>query len=606
MNRSLVLLPTLLAAAAASALASAIPDAPSWPLPLETRYLTSNFMEHRSGRFHAGLDLKTEGRTGFPVLAAEDGWIARIRVSPAGYGKTLYLRGASGRTYVYAHLERIGDRWRSEVRRAQARRGRYDVTLHFPAGKHEVSRGEILALSGQSGAAGPHLHFEVRDAENRPLDPQAHGFSVPDTLPPTILKIRAMPASPLSRVEGGLAARSVSGDPLSGELPRLRIRGRVAFSAQILETSDIMGFRLEPYRLAVSLDDSLVFESRNDGYDFALQHLMRLEWLEQPGWHERWLMRREGDVLPGRRGEGWSLDPAVLTPGEHVVRVTAADRAGNDSEVFWTLLVSPEEPGDPPASAASWREDPVRVEVPWDGEGPRRWLTPFLEANGEVVKPAEIGDGGLLDGGPSALAPDSLTALERLAAGRVQGLEALGWSARVVAPDWSARAGVAFPLAAALPDILPPELGVYMQDRGEDWNPAGVPRRLGAAWVFDAHEAGRYALFLDRNAPYLGPGPDEGLVRRVAPSRVAAVSAPTWEVFAIRTEDLGSGIDTESIRVSLDGRPLIAEPDPPRDRLLVELPDATPPGAHRLEITVSDRAGHVTARTYQLVLIATP
>ncbi|MBU1074433.1 M23 family peptidase, partial [bacterium] len=94
MNRSLVLLPTLLAAAAASALASAIPDAPSWPLPLETRYLTSNFMEHRSGRFHAGLDLKTEGRTGFPVLAAEDGWIARIRVSPAGYGRTLYLRGA--------------------------------------------------------------------------------------------------------------------------------------------------------------------------------------------------------------------------------------------------------------------------------------------------------------------------------------------------------------------------------------------------------------------------------------------------------------------------------------------------------------------------------
>ena len=35
------------------------PD-PRWPLDLPTRYLTSNFMEYRPGRFHAGLDLKTQ------------------------------------------------------------------------------------------------------------------------------------------------------------------------------------------------------------------------------------------------------------------------------------------------------------------------------------------------------------------------------------------------------------------------------------------------------------------------------------------------------------------------------------------------------------------
>jgi len=196
-----------------------------------------------------------------------------------------------------------------------------------------------------------------------------------------------------------------------------------------------------------------------------------------------------------------------------------------------------------------------------------------------------------------------LTAAERLVAQQAQGLAAADWSVRIVAPDWTARDGVAFPLAASLSDTLPPGLGVYVQDRHDDWQPAGVPRRLGEAWVFDAYGAGRYAIFRDLNAPYLGPGPDEGLVRPAAQSPAAEVSAPTWEIFAIRMDDRGSGIDIASLEVSLDGLSLIAEPDPPRDRLLVELPDATPPGAHRLEVTVSDGAQCVTVRAYELVLL---
>jgi hypothetical protein len=604
MKRRLSLVPVLLSAAAAGILAAETRPAPLWPLPLETRYLTSNFMEHRAGRFHAGLDLKTAGRTGFPVLAVEDGWISRIRLSAGGYGRALYLRGVSGNTYVYAHLERLGDRWRSLVRDVQARHGRYDVTLHFAAGKHAVTRGEVLALSGQSGTAGPHLHFEVRDAANQPRDPQAHGFAVEDTVAPSILKVRVLPAAPASRVEGGTVARAVGGDPLSGELPRLRVAGPVAFTARVLETADVMGHRLEPYRLAVSLDDSLVFESRNEGYAFDDQHLMRLEWLERDGLRERWLFRRAGDDLPGRVGGDWSLDPAVLAPGRHEVRLTAEDRAGNASEVHWTLEVLPQAPGEPPRPAAAWDEDPVRVAVPSSGASPGRWLTPFLEGSGEVLAPAPQLPGGLLAGGPAVLVPDSLGADESRRALRAQGLEAAGWCARVVAPDWTARDGIAFPVAASLSDTLPPELGLYLESRRNGWTAAGRPRRQGEVWVFDARGAGRYALFLDRRPPYLGPGPEEGLVRRAAPSPAAAVSAPVWEIIAIRLDDRGSGVDPAALSVLLDGRPLIAEPDLPRDRLLVELPDDTPPGEHRLEIAAADQAGHAVERAYQLTLIA--
>jgi len=53
--------------------------------------LSGNFGELRQDHFHTGLDFKTEGREGLPVLAASDGVVARIKISPYGYGRALYL-----------------------------------------------------------------------------------------------------------------------------------------------------------------------------------------------------------------------------------------------------------------------------------------------------------------------------------------------------------------------------------------------------------------------------------------------------------------------------------------------------------------------------------
>ena len=580
--------------------AAAAGPAPLWPLDLETRFLTSNFMEHRSGRFHAGLDFKTRSRTGFPVRAVEDGWISRIRVSSAGYGRAIYLRGDSGRTYVYAHLERFGDRWREAVRRVQVRRGDYGVTLQFPAGKHAVRRGEILALSGQSGTVGPHLHFEVRDGANRPVDPQACGFAVPDTLAPSILSVRVMPAAPEARVEGERLSRSVGDGPLSGELPPLRVSGPVAFTARVVETSDVRGHRLEPYRLAVVLDDSLVFESRNEAYAFAAQARMRLEWFESDGPRERWLHRRPGDDLPGRLGGGWSLDPDVLGPGRHRVRLSVEDRAGNRAEVAWTLeSVSP---GATANGDASWRADPVRVAWTDPATGRERWLTPFLAADGDSVGPARPAGEAPFSRPLYAIVPDSLDAGEQRKAARAQGLYAPLWSARVLAADWSSVRPAVCRLDTTLPDPLPEAWGLYAEGR-RGWSWAGRPVNRDGRRVVDLGGPGRYALLRDDGAPYLGPGPEEGLVRRAAPSGVAEVTAPAWEIVTIRAEDLGSGLDVETLEASWDGTQLIVEPDPPRDRLRVELPDDASPGAHVLEIAVSDRAGHAVERRYELVLV---
>jgi murein DD-endopeptidase MepM/ murein hydrolase activator NlpD len=133
-----------------------------WPLDLPAHWLTSNFMEYRGGRFHAGIDLKTRETEGFPAYAVEDGWISRLRATPGGYGRAVYLRGASGRTYVYAHLGRFNDRLGALVAATQQRDGAYRVELEPAPGSLMVRRGDVLGLTGQSGTTGPHLHFEVR------------------------------------------------------------------------------------------------------------------------------------------------------------------------------------------------------------------------------------------------------------------------------------------------------------------------------------------------------------------------------------------------------------------------------------------------------------
>ncbi len=81
----------------------------AWPTDAG-RVMTSSLGEYRSGHFHMGLDFKTWGREGYRVFAIEDGWISRIKTSPFGYGKALYLQLDDGRLVVYAHLSRFTPR----------------------------------------------------------------------------------------------------------------------------------------------------------------------------------------------------------------------------------------------------------------------------------------------------------------------------------------------------------------------------------------------------------------------------------------------------------------------------------------------------------------
>ena len=66
--------------------------------------LAANFGELRPNHFHMGVDFKTNGIEGLPLYSIEEGYVSRVKISPYGYGKVVYIDHPNGITSVYAEL----------------------------------------------------------------------------------------------------------------------------------------------------------------------------------------------------------------------------------------------------------------------------------------------------------------------------------------------------------------------------------------------------------------------------------------------------------------------------------------------------------------------
>ena len=158
--------------------------------------LSGSFGELRSNHFHSGLDIKTQQRSGVPIYAPADGYVSRIKVGHYGYGKALYIKHPNGYSTVYAHLQKFETTIQDFVKKSQYKKERYEIELFPKESSLLVKKGDLIAYTGNSGSSGgPHLHYEIRDAYSRPMNPMLFGLEIPDTKNPSVTSVLAYPVS---------------------------------------------------------------------------------------------------------------------------------------------------------------------------------------------------------------------------------------------------------------------------------------------------------------------------------------------------------------------------------------------------------------------------
>jgi peptidoglycan LD-endopeptidase LytH len=120
----------------------------SCPVSKPFSFIDSWGAARSGGRAHKGTDIMNP--MGNQVHAIVDGVISRQSTSSLG-GISLYLQGADGNEYYYAHLSRYAS-----------------------STGQRVKAGELIAYNGATGNAawsGPHVHFEVHPGGGTPVNP---------------------------------------------------------------------------------------------------------------------------------------------------------------------------------------------------------------------------------------------------------------------------------------------------------------------------------------------------------------------------------------------------------------------------------------------------
>ena len=281
--------------------------------------INGGFGEYRPGHFHAGVDLGTGERVGKPVHAPLAGWIARVRTSGVGYGRSLYLQALEGRLLQFGHLDAFAEPIASAVAAVQDSSGQYEQDLWLEPRRYPVSAGDVMAWTGESGAGGPHLHFEVRRGDTA-YNPFRAGLVVRDATAPTIESLTLEPLDEASFVERCASPYTLR---FGARRDTLRVEGRVRAVVSAFDGAGPGARRIVPWSLAVEFGGRTI-ECRFDSLSWATD-MSECEYVFDAG-----------RIVGGRGLVPWA--PAGFRPRVMVCAVPRDQEAG-------TIVVRP---GDAP------------------------------------------------------------------------------------------------------------------------------------------------------------------------------------------------------------------------------------------------------------------
>ncbi|MFD1615127.1 M23 family metallopeptidase [Gelatiniphilus marinus] len=259
----LILIPFILLATVTRAQNNYPQDYFAPPLDI-TLILSGTFAELRSNHFHSGLDIKTQQRVGLNVYASAAGFVSRIKVSHFGYGKALYITHPNGYTTVYAHLNKFSPAIEAYVKKHQYNKESFQIELFPSADELKIEKGQIVALSGNTGgSSGPHLHFEIRDKSERPINPLLFGIDIKDSVNPIISSVYAYPMDENSFINQLNTKKKLRLIPLKNgdyTVENIEAYGNIGFGVETIDRQNLAANKNGVYNIQTFVNGNKNFE----------------------------------------------------------------------------------------------------------------------------------------------------------------------------------------------------------------------------------------------------------------------------------------------------------------------------------------------------------
>lgn len=304
--------------------------------------LSGNFGELRATHLHSGVDIKTKGIVGLPVLCVNDGKVVRVKVSATGYGNALYIEHPDGTTTVYGHLQRFNRQITEAVRRIQYATESFEIDEDMSGHKLFFRKGDTVAYSGNTGSSGgPHLHFEYRNTVSEHTLNPLHYLKVKDNIAPRIRALYIYGIDQQGRVKILKRCEVKNLGNNRCVVAKMQLpAGKIGIGLYITDAMNDSWNKLGVYALAIRVNGEEKFGLKVDSAAFGQGSLVNgLKDFRLYRERHETVYRCFGNHLPDLMGVKLEGDGSIFLPKGEVVNfeITAADVYGNTTRLSFQL-----------------------------------------------------------------------------------------------------------------------------------------------------------------------------------------------------------------------------------------------------------------------------